>query len=322
MKQRLGIVGAVVVPLLAVALLVSLIISHHVSAAGTYTAPPPGKPVHAILKDRKYLGVYEPGTPQSYAPVAKFTKATGVSPGIALYYSSWWEPFQVKFADEAHARGATPFVQMIPFGKGVSMGRLVAGQYDNYLRTFASQVRAYRHPVVVSFAPEADGYWYQWGWSRLRPAEWVAAWRHVVDTFRHEGADNVTWLWTMNRTSPHDKRIGPFRDYWPGSKYVDWVGLDGYYTQMNEDFRVVFGYSVSQIRKITRKPILISETAVGPLAGTSKIPQLFAGVRQWGLLGFVWFDKAQHRPPVHQDWRLEDDPAALAVFRREARNYH
>lgn len=320
-RMRLGVVGAVVVPLLALTLFVSLIISHHVNAPGTYTPPPPGKPVHAALKADRYIGVYEPGAPQSYKPVAKFAEATRENPGIALYYSSWWEPFQVKFANQAHAAGATPFVQMIPFGKGVSMGRLIAGQYDNYLRTFASQVRDYRHPVIVSFAPEADGYWYEWGWGKLRAAKWVQAWKHVVTTFRHEGADNVTWLWTMNRTSPKDKRIGPFQDYWPGSQYVDWIGLDGYYTQKNEDFRVVFGYSIGQIRKFAHKPILISETAVGPTAGTDKITQLFAGIKQWGLLGFVWFDKAQHRPPVHQDWRLEDSPADLAVFQREAKTF-
>jgi hypothetical protein len=29
----------------------------------------------------------------------------------------------------------------------------------------------------------------------------------------------------------------------------------------------------------------------------------------------------QHGGINHQDWRLEDNPAALAAFRREARNF-
>jgi hypothetical protein len=48
---------------------------------------------------------------------------------------------------------------------------------------------------------------------------------------------------------------------------------------------------------------------------------LFAGVRKWNLLGLVWFDKDQHHPPVRQDWRVEDSPAALAAFRKAAQGY-
>ena len=46
----------------------------------------------------------------------------------------------------------------------------------------------------------------------------------------------------------------------------------------------------------------------------SQIDALFAGVRAERLAGVVWFDEAQHAGLYHQDWRLEDDPAALAAF--------
>ncbi len=53
-----------------------------------------------------------------------------------------------------------------------------------------------------------------------------------------------------------------------------------------------------------------------PAAGQpAKIADLFAGVRLYGLLGFVWFD---HR--TNQDWRLTS-PAAIAAFRRGAASY-
>jgi hypothetical protein len=29
----------------------------------------------------------------------------------------------------------------------------------------------------------------------------------------------------------------------------------------------------------------------------------------------VWFDETQNQGIYHQDWRLEDDPTALATFR-------
>ena len=80
----------------------------------------------------------------------------------------------------------------------------------------------------------------------------------------------------------------------------------------------VFGKTIAQVRAITNKPVLLSETAVGPEAGRAlKIPGLFAGMRQYKTLGLVWFDKDQNPSTTiyRQDWRLEGNQAAVAAFR-------
>ena len=64
------------------------------------------------------------------------------------------------------------------------------------------------------------------------------------------------------------------------------------------------------------RPTTLPTFATGPVAGPSKITDLFAGVRNNHLLGLIWFDQAQHHGIFHQDWRLEDSPAALAAFRK------
>ncbi len=70
------------------------------------------------------------------------------------------------------------------------------------------------------------------------------------------------------------------------------------------------------MRSFSSKPILLSETAVGPEAGQSaKIQDLFHGMATYGTLGLVWFDIAQHDGIYHQDWRIEDSPAAEISFR-------
>ena len=53
----------------------------------------------------------------------------------------------------------------------------------------------------------------------------------------------------------------------------------------------------------------------------AQIRSLFAGTATDHLLGFVWFDEKQDDGPYHQDWRLEDAPAALAVFKAAAKRY-
>ena len=63
------------------------------------------------------------------------------------------------------------------------------------------------------------------------------------------------------------------------------------------------------MRAFTDKPILLSETAVGPAAGQfAKIGNLFDGMRRYRTLGLVWFDIDQHGGILHQDWRIEDRP--------------
>ena len=60
------------------------------------------------------------------------------------------------------------------------------------------------------------------------------------------------------------------------------------------------------MRAFTSKPVLLSETAVGPAAGQfAKIQNLFHGMATYKTLGLVWFDKAQHSGIYHQDWRIE-----------------
>jgi Glycosyl hydrolase family 26 len=145
---------------------------------------------------------------------------------------------------------------------------------------------------------------------------WVAAWRRVVSTFRQAGASNVTWLWTVNSVNAS---AAPLSQWWPGGAYVDWVGIDGYYYTPADTFGSVFGTTISQVRAFTTAPILISETGAG--AGPEQAAQiraLFAGVQAGRLAGLVWFDMAQHDGQYHQDWRLEDSPAGLAEFSRDA----
>jgi mannan endo-1,4-beta-mannosidase len=83
-----------------------------------------------------------------------------------------------------------------------------------------------------------------------------------------------------------------------------------------------FAPTISAIRRITAKPILISETAVGQLAGQAAgIPGLFAGVSRAHLLGLIWFDKAETGGLWAQDWRLEGHPASEDALRRAVKQY-
>ena len=293
----------------------AMMIAAVATAVGVFLAftgfSPSGKSDVLSTSPGSYLGVYITGIPHSYQPVSHFEGATGVRPNLLLYYSSWWEPFRAQFAATAARHGAVPLVQINP--EHVRLADIAAGKYNSYLASFATAVRAYRHPVVVGFGHEMNAHWSLWGYQHAKPAVFVAAWRQIVDVFRAVGARNVTWLWTINVIDAHADSLAP-GPWWPGRNYVDWVGIDGYYRKASWRFAALFGPTIKVVRTLTSDPILISETGVAPCAGkAAKIANLFSGVRNYGLLGLVWFDAV-----AHKDWRI-DNPAAIAAFHRAVR---
>jgi len=303
MKPRLIMLMA----LLAAALSVTLA-AHRVTLIPAPAAPP----AHATLTPSlaSYLGVYEKGLP-SLDPIREFGVAAGRKPNVVEEFSGWSEPFNTAFATSAYDNSMTPLVQIDP--TAASIGGIATGGYDDYLRAYAGSVRAFGHAVIIGFGQEMNAPWYPWGYGHVPASTFVAAWRHIVALFRQEGAGNVTWLWTIQADGPG---TGPIASWWPGQQYVTWVGIDGFYYRPSDTFVGVFGRTIDQARLITDKPVLLSETAVGPSAGQlARIQDLFHGVEKYRTLGLVWFDVNQSQGTYHQDWRIEDSQAAEYAFR-------
>jgi len=191
--------------------------------------------------------------------------------------------------------------------------RLIAsGKADPYLRWYADQLRNLRFRVGLSFGHEMNGDWYSWGYSpacgSLAPDEhsqgppnspgltpprlFVKAWRHLHDVFTRQKAWNVTWIWTIARLPWLSGCQSPraiTRADWPGSRYVNWIGIDGYLTGPASRFVSRLAPTVGFVRSFARKPVLIQETGVWP--GSSQWAQLRSlvrGVRRYHLLGWVY----------------------------------
>ena len=306
-RARLAIIVAAIV--IAVMVLVTFAVQ---------VADRPGQAEPATLQNGRltlpatpdsYFGLYPTGVPYSYAGVTAFRRDTGVRPTVILYYSGWMEPFQESFAMTVSNNGAVPLIQLDP--NNVNIAAIASGQYDGYLNAYAKAVRAYRRPVILSFGHEMNGYWYSWGNLHTPAAVFVAAWRHIVTLFRALGARNVTWMWTINTIHRRANVPSP-GPWWPGSSYVTWVGIDGYYFNSSSTFAPLFGPTITAVRALTQDPILISETGAVPSASQpTKVAELFAGVRLYGLLGFVWFDANDTAQDL--DWLLSGS-ASFAAF--------
>jgi hypothetical protein len=233
--------------------------------------------------------------------------ALPVRPMIANYYSSWKESFKADFARAAAADGMETFVEIEPWHCGScgpggypSMTDIAAGKYDGYLTEFGAQIRAYGSPVLVTFAHEMNGDWYPWGQGGaegVTPAQWVAAWDHVVTVVNNAAPGLVAWVWAPNVVHA----AGPVTPYWPGRQYVGMVGIDGYLRSDADTYESVFGSTVAQIRTLTSKPIWIAETGLNIDATTgTRLAAYIAAIRAAGLRGLLYFSERQYTLP-HDD---------------------
>jgi len=124
--------------------------------------------------------------------------------------------------------GATPMVQVNPIlGPGRPAETVVrdylkairAGKHDAYLAQLAKQIKAYQRPVMVSFAPEFDNPEKSWGVETDSSLEaYRKTWQYVITYLRRQDVANGIWLWNPMRAATLER-------FYPGSSYVDWLGL-------------------------------------------------------------------------------------------------
>jgi mannan endo-1,4-beta-mannosidase len=242
-----------------------------------------------------------------------FERATGMKPTMVETYMRFGTPLDTGRIATIMGDGAVPLIQLNPFH--ISLAAIAAGQYDGYLKRFAAGIRQLGQRVVVSFAAEANGTWYSWSCRHTSAMTYVAAWRHIHNVIARYDK-NVIWMWDVNVIFPGDC---PITARWPGAAYVDWVGVDGYLRKPGATFASVLAPTLTTVRASTGKPVLIAETGVPDVPeAASWLKSIFAGAGSIpGVIGIVYFDYAT----ATGNYRLEHDPPALAVFRRDAKDY-
>ncbi|MFI7585086.1 glycoside hydrolase family 26 protein [Kocuria sp. M1N1S27] len=290
-------------------------------------------------------GVFLPHGPQD-GPA--FTAMIGAAPQWMLLFRDWTHETPPLGALEAvRAQGATPVLTWEPWYAPAentapadashqlpfALTRMLAGDHDYRISTWARALASWGHDVVLRFAHEMNGDWYPWGTGIQGNTadQYVRAWRYVHDSFTAAGATNVRWCWAPNIPAPRaDTDVAQLADFFPGDDMVDVLGIDGYNWGFPEPPlswsapEELFGPGLDELRSLgTRLPIVVTETASaeGHEPGHSKadwITQLFDYLtRQGDVRGVIWFQERKER-----DWRINSSPTALAAYRHAVANLH
>jgi len=256
---------------------------------------------------------------------------------VASYYWGFGDVFPAA-PELAHSSGGTRDV-LLSWDMGET--RFVewsSGAHDAYLDQIAEAALAYPYDVYVRPWPEMNGDWQTFQPTRAgskahggTPSQFVAAWRHVVDHLRAAGVDNIRWV--FNPTADTYAQTTKVASIWPGARYVDVLGLDGFNWGKDSrrgswrPFEAVF---TKQYERLTRlhstAPVWICEVG-------SKEPRSHDGAprdrrhskARWikdmmsardfpRLTTVVWFNETKER-----DWRIESSRGSLRAMRRALR---
>jgi hypothetical protein len=199
-----------------------------------------------------YLGAYVLQDEFIHADMNTFNEVTGKQHASYFRYVGYGRPFPQAWVESVIEAGAVPHIAFEP------NNGLDKVQDDDYLRDFAKAAKASEVPIFLRYASEMNGTWAEYSGN---PKQYIEKWRLVHQVMKEE-APNVAMVWTVF-TFPEQS----ITSYYPGDKYVDWVGVNVYNVVYHNDNLRNRGDKEDPLKLLdyvyntfsARKPIQISE---------------------------------------------------------------
>lgn len=284
------------------------------------------------------FGIALDGFPITEDRLQSVTNEIGSRPGIVVFFLQWPSMtcqgsarFPGESLEAIWNMGAIPCLTWEPmhYSEGrevmVTYQEILNGAYDPYLMEFAKQSASWKKPFMIRFAHEMNIARYHWGTKKGEygpesPHTYRRMFRYVVTIFQKAGAQNVLWIFCPNSESVPNTSYDPgaswnrIEDYYPGDRYVDVLGIDGYnwgttqtrakngWDSQWKEFAAIFRPAWEKLRRFAPdKPIFVFETASVNQGGDKGlwIKNAFKTARAWNLNGLVWFQVKKE-----YDWRI------------------
>ena len=265
--------------------------------------------------------------------------------------SSYWgeQNFPTANLNVIWRHGSLPLVFWSPWDKPYEQNRgpdrfsldnILAGKWDDYIDKWADAARAFGHPLIVAFGVEMNGTWFPWSGYFYGGEDWIEgektwkgpkrfkeAYRYVVDRVRARGAPNIKWMFhTNNYSYPLDTwNFSPA--YYPGSDYVDWLGLSVYGQQFKDepwaDIPSLVDWPYQEMCGLDpNKPIMIAEwgTAEFPRSGDKGAwikqgLELFRTRYPRVKAALYWHERWQNPDQSYSNLRVNSSVGSLNAYR-------
>lgn len=260
----------------------ALVCASAAAVAAPLAPPPPGKLYHGFYWGGIGTDTHDPSehdvTP---ADVTKYQETVGAKTSWVYFSANWFESrqFPIQTCEWIRSLGKIPYIRLMlrsdvdqkHADKRFSLQKIIAGDFDADLHNWARDAKIFGTPVLIEWGTEPNGDWFSWngkwnGGAAEGPPRYVAAYRHIVDVIRAEGADNLTWVWHVNWYDEPERRWNALENYFPGQDYCDWVGVSAYgpLTPRTSDGAESFRFKIDSVySRLTSvapgKPIIVAE---------------------------------------------------------------
>jgi hypothetical protein len=322
-----------------------------VVASGAPIAPPPsGKLYQGFYYDGIGTDIHDP-TEHDVTPadVEHYEQIVGAKTTWVYFSDNWFESraFPQATCDWIRGLGKIPYVRLMLRSsvdqsrpeKIFTLKKIVAGEFDDDLRLWARSAKSFRSPILIEWGTEPNGKWFSWngkwnGGASRGAANYIAAYRHIVNTMRGEGAGNLQWIWHVNWFDDPEEMWNAFENYFPGNEYCDWVALSiyGALTPQTKDgiesFRSKLSEAYPRLTKIAPgKPVVIAEFGCAlhnrhchaTQWARDALEEIFSG--RWpALIGFCWWNEGWQNDDNKKhdtDMIIWHDADLTRVFRTE-----
>ncbi|PYL33001.1 MAG: beta-mannanase [Verrucomicrobia bacterium] len=281
--------------------------------------------------------------------VARYEQAVGKQTAWIYFANNWFESrkFPAEMCNWIRDLRKIPYVRLMLRSdvdqkhseKFFSVQKIIADEFDADLRAWARDAKNFGSAILIEWGTEPNGDWFSWngkwnGGPGEGPARYIAAYRHIVDLMRAEGADNLQWIWHVNWLDEPEKNWNRFENYFPGEDYCDWVALSAYgpTTPMTTDSTESLAFKMREayprlVKLAPGKPIIIAEFGcdlhnrrvnAADWAKTA-LEDLFAS--RWpGVIGFCWWNEGWQNDDYKKhdtDMIVMHDIDLTRVFRDE-----
>lgn len=201
------------------------------------------------------------------ASIEQFKTDYGKRPAVVMIFLDWGKFPGEDVIRDVYGSGSMLMITWEPWRAvqktPIDYDALLQGKDDRYIRDFALKLKAIGKPVFLRFAHEMNGDWYPWAGAKIGPEKYQDLFRYVRKIFHEAGAGNVRWIFSINTENVPSENA--YRACYPGDRFVDYVGLDGYNWGISQkwsrwrDFGNLFSGVYQDVVSGYRKPVIISE---------------------------------------------------------------
>lgn len=296
------------------------------------------------LKDNEKasFGIFEPTYPFYSYRLKQLENMFDYEFPVVLMYNSFQVPYKTEQMNMAKADG-----KVVEYGlyttdmedgkeKDITL-EILEGKYDGYLDNLAQSFNEYDYPVLFRLNNEMNGEWVWYSAHRVGKDTdlFIECWRYIYDKFKEHGVDNVIFVWNPNEKSFPNFAYNHYLNYYPGSEYVDVVGLTSYNTgnyysgETWRSFDEAYSHFYYDYARHFKHPMMITEFSCASAGGNKSLwfDDMFKRIQSYDRikLAVLWngqdYDTTKPEKTISRNYRLDLEQDVIDSVKRGLQNF-